>query len=100
MENNILQYLQPRTQSLLARIFNMAGKAGETLVNAGHVTSTLRNCYFSDREGGGRGGGGMLEVKLEDQQFLFPKFFNHPCEFYISSFSKSTAIDEMDQYFL
>jgi hypothetical protein len=58
MENNILQYLQPRTQSLLARIFNMAGKAGETLVNAGHVTSTLRNCYFSDREGGGGGGGG------------------------------------------
>ena len=53
MENNILQYLQPRTQSLLARIFNMAGKAGETLVNAGHVTSPLRNCYFSDREGGG-----------------------------------------------
>jgi hypothetical protein len=42
----------------------------------------------------------MLQVKLEDQQFLSPKFFNLPCEFGISSFSQSTAIDQMDQYFL
>ena len=42
----------------------------------------------------------MLEVKLEDQQFLSPKFFNFPCEFWISSFSQSTGIDQTDQYIL
>jgi hypothetical protein len=29
---------QPRTQGLPARFFNMAAKAGEALVNAGHVS--------------------------------------------------------------
>jgi hypothetical protein len=41
----------------------------------------------------------MLEVKLEDQQNLSPKFF--PVNFAFQAFLKVyTAIDHMDQYIL